>query len=87
MNLDGGFEVNGWLAWDLVHSGRPATGCIGPCKCSWAGFCTDDSYRIGFNLYNGYSPLEKVSPSGWLTTIPPLILSRRPLPKPVPAAH
>jgi hypothetical protein len=90
-SIDGGYEVNGWLSFDLVRKHAEQiddTHCIGGCHCGilwglesiWT--CHDDSYRVGMNLRNGYVEIAREEPNFWLGKNEPLILSRRPGPVP-----
>jgi hypothetical protein len=86
-SIDGGYEVNGWLAFDLMRK-HPLkidrTRCIGKCRCDveWglAGIwtCYDDSYRVGMSVSDGYTEIAREEPRFWLGKSRPLILSRRP---------
>lgn len=78
--VQGGWEVNGWLAFDHYRSGQPPEGCIGDCACSvtrpdWN--CLDDSYRIAMHPLPGYEVLEARPVRGWLAPCPPILTLRR----------
>ncbi|HEY5282781.1 MAG TPA: hypothetical protein VIM14_08325, partial [Polyangia bacterium] len=86
-SIDGGYEVNGWLSFDLVRKHPEQiddTHCIETCHCGilwglesiWT--CHDDSYRVGMNLRNGYIEIAREEPNFWLGKNQPVILSRRP---------
>jgi hypothetical protein len=86
-SIDGGYEVNGWLSFDLMrkHPTEIDTNhCIGICHCEipwglasiWT--CYDDSYRVGMSLRNGYIEIDRDEPRFWLGKNQPVLLSRRP---------
>ena len=76
-NIQGGYEVNGWTAYDLFLSKATPPGCIGPCSCAFGWYCLDDSYRIGMNVYGNYEVIASRQPDYWLAPGPPVTLSRR----------
>lgn len=75
--VQGGYEVNGWLAYDDLLNRRRPPRCIGRCRCRGGFFCVHDSYRIGMNLVPGYSPIKSIQPRYWLANGPPVTLSVR----------
>jgi hypothetical protein len=76
-NLDGGYEVNGWLAVDAVQSGATASDCVGRCGCGRGWWCLDASWAIGMNVLSGYQVVASIAPGYRLASGPPLMLSRR----------
>jgi hypothetical protein len=76
--VDGGYELNGWLNYDAVLSGRRPEGCHGFCRCRQGAFyCTDDTYVISMELPPGRQVMATLPISWWLAEGPPIILSRR----------
>jgi hypothetical protein len=85
-SIDGGYEVNGELSFDLVRRTPEAIdqrACIGWCRCDipylrsiWT--CYDDSYRVGVTARDGYQEVARIEPTFWLGRSRALILSRRP---------
>jgi hypothetical protein len=85
-SIDGGYEVNGELSFDLVRRTPEAidqSACIGGCRCDipylrsiWT--CYDDSYRVGVTARDGYKEVARIEPTFWLGRSRALILSRRP---------
>ena len=78
--IQGGYEVNGWLAFDDFEAGREPVGCIGPCACSvrapnWN--CLDDSYRVAMYALPGYEAIATRPVRGWLAEWPPILTLRR----------
>jgi hypothetical protein len=77
-NLDGGFEVNGWLNYDNFWSMHTPQGCIGRCRCNAKSFiCTDDSYQLSLQTPADHTMVAERSPSFWLLPRTTLILSKR----------
>jgi len=76
-NIQGGYELNGWAAYDWFLSKATPPGCIGPCICTLGWYCLDDSYRIGMNVYGNYEVIASRQPDYWLAPGPPVSLSRR----------
>jgi hypothetical protein len=85
-SIDGGYEVNGELSFDLMRRHPEAidqSHCIGYCHCELPSLssiwtCFDDSYRVGVSLRDGYTEVARELPHFWLGKARPLILSRRP---------
>ena len=77
-NLDGGFEVNGWLNYNNVRNGRIPRHCIGPCSCQYTFFsCSDDSYQISFEVPSNRVIVAEQSPSFWLFPPGKIYLTKR----------
>jgi hypothetical protein len=86
-SIDGGYEVNGWLSFDLMRKHPEKVDdshCIGSCRCNipwglgaiWT--CHDDSYRVGMGARDGYIEIAREEPRSWLGKSRPVILYRRP---------
>lgn len=76
-NLDGGYEVNGWIAADDVLAKRPPERCIGACGCQSGWWCQDASWRVAMNALHGYDVVREIQPAYALTDGPGLKLLRR----------
>jgi hypothetical protein len=70
-NIESSYEMNGWNAFTIFQSNT------GPIHCDSEWFCLDDTYRIGMNVYGNYEVVSQRQPSYWLTSGPPVVLSRR----------
>lgn len=85
-SIDGGYEVNGWLSYDVaaLQATPERSRCIGECRCDvpddmnelWN--CYDASYRLGMSTRDGYVEVTREVPSSWLGQAQAIILSRRP---------
>jgi hypothetical protein len=79
-NLEGGYEVDGWLNYDAALSGRHPSSCIGPCGCAvqWSPHaCTDDSYQISMNPLSGYETISSREVQYWLVPTHVTLLALR----------
>jgi hypothetical protein len=77
-NLDGGFEVNGWLNYDKAGTGQKPKRCIGKCGCSRKSFtCIDDSYQLSLQPPASHTVVAERSPSLWLLPTMKVTLSKR----------
>lgn len=77
-NLDGGFEVNGWLNFDSRRSGRKPTHCVGACGCAVKGFsCSDDTYQIAMDVGAKRVVVAEWRPRYWLLPDGMIYLTRR----------
>lgn len=77
-NVEGGYEMNGWLHYDDIQAHRPPTECIGPCRCTIQTWYSQDcSYHIGMNVLPGYTRVVTRAPHYWLAEGPPMYLSKR----------
>ena len=81
MNLQAGWEPNGWAGYSAFLENATPPACIGPCQCDQGWFCRDDSYRIGMSVYGDYEVVASRRPDYWLADGPPIYLSRRKLPR------
>jgi len=75
--LQSGYEVNCWFRYeDLTDEEKQ---CKGGCTCRMGpGFCClDDRWRVGMSLLPGYTQVEAIQPHYWLTSGPPMLLSKR----------
>jgi uncharacterized membrane protein (DUF485 family) len=77
MNLQAGYEPNGWAGYSAFLENTKPPACIGPCQCDQGWFCRDDSYRIGMSVYGNYEVVASRRPDYWLADGPPIYLSRR----------
>jgi hypothetical protein len=82
MNLQAGYEPNGWAGYSAFLENTKPPACIGPCQCDQGWFCRDDSYRIAMSVYGDYEVVASRRPDYWLADGPPIYLSRRKLPRP-----
>jgi len=82
MNLQAGYEPNGWAGFSAFLENTKPPACIGPCQCDQGWLCRDDSYRIGMSVYGNYEKVASRRPDYWLADGPPIYLSRRRLPRP-----
>jgi hypothetical protein len=77
-NLDGGYEVNGWLNYDNYLRGSQPGACIGVCRCPpESAYCSDASYSITLGAPSGREALDTRPVDYWLAAGPPVVLSRR----------
>lgn len=77
-NLDGGFEVNGWLNFDYQKRNSQPKNCAGHCRCAVTAFnCTDDTYQISVLLPAGRDVVEVRQPNFWLFSDMPMYLTKR----------
>jgi hypothetical protein len=77
-NLDGGFEVNGWLNFERHHSKPPPKHCIGTCGCAVEGWsCSDDSYQVSMDVPGDRIAIAWVTPRYWLLPRGAVYLTRR----------
>jgi hypothetical protein len=82
LNLQAGYEPNGWAGYSPYIENTPPPACIGPCQCDQGWFCRDDSYRVGMSVYGNYEVIASRRPDYWLAEGPTIYLSRRKLPRP-----
>jgi hypothetical protein len=82
MNLQAGYEPNGWAGYSAFLENTKPPACIGPCHCDQGWFCRDDSYRIAMSVYGNYEVVASRRPNYWLADGPPIYLSRRKPPTP-----
>jgi len=78
LNINAGWEAQGWMNLDAYQAGTAPPQCIGPCHCEGGWYCRDDSYRIGMNVFDGYEVVNKVTPRFLLVDPVALYVSRRP---------
>jgi hypothetical protein len=79
-NLDGGYEVNGWLNLDYVLRREQPKHCVGACSCRDASakfFCTDDTYKITLLSLPSRDIIATERPSFWMIPSMPLYLTKR----------
>lgn len=69
--IEAGYEMNGWYAFDLYRANTA------PAHCDSEWFCLDDTYRLGMSVPAGYAPIAQRRPSYWLAPGPPVVLSKR----------
>jgi hypothetical protein len=78
INLDGGFEVNGWLNYDNFRDERIPRDCIGGCGCAdWSFMCTDDSYQLSLDVPSDRIVVAEQAPSFWLLPTMKMYLTKR----------
>ena len=80
LNIDAGWEAQGWTNLDAYLAGATPPHCIGPCHCEGGWYCRDDSYRVGMNVFDGYEVIDQVTPRFLLVDPVALYVSRRPAP-------
>jgi hypothetical protein len=77
-NLDGGFEVNGWLNFENYRAGRKPAHCAGDCGCAVKHFsCSDDTYQISMNVGANRAIVAEWQPRYWLLPEGTIYLTRR----------
>jgi len=76
-NIDGGYEVTGWINQDDFQAGRMPPSCLGPCACAMDWYCSDGSYMLTFVRLPGYDVVASEQPDYWLANGPPMLLLRR----------
>jgi hypothetical protein len=77
-NLDGGFEVNGWLNYENYRAGRKPARCAGDCKCAVKHFsCSDDTYQISMDVGANRVIVAEWRPRYWLLPEGMIYLTRR----------
>lgn len=77
-NLDGGFEVNGWLNFDHQRMGDRPQHCAGNCRCEVDAFtCSDDTYQIAFVAKGAREIIAVERPNFWLNPEMSVVLTRR----------
>lgn len=75
-NIQGGYEVNGWLSHDLMRK-KAELKCKGRCGCAGFFDCIDDSYMITMNELRGYKLVRAIEPRYWLARGPRVMLLER----------
>jgi hypothetical protein len=77
-NLDGGFEVNGWLNLDYQKRKTTPKHCAGPCRCAENEFnCTDDTYQISVGVGDARDIVASERPNFWMLPDMSLHLTKR----------
>jgi hypothetical protein len=77
-NLDGGFEVNGWLNFENHRDHRVPAQCAGTCGCILKDFtCSDDTYQVSMFVAAGRVAVAEWRPRYWLLPEGMLYLTRR----------
>jgi hypothetical protein len=71
--LDGGYELGGWLAFE---DGRPNAGDP-DCGIKQMWFCGERRFRIGLNRDEGHREVMREQVQSWLRNIPDLLLLER----------